>query len=109
MGLFEWIVLGQIMLLLYASNHITKQLGFIFEKLNEQTPIISIEDLVEREGLKYVKFTDIPLTGPAEGKDEDGFFVKRNYKDGKLNGVYEYYDNKGQLDSKRTYRNGELV
>lgn len=109
MGLFEWIILGQILLLLYASNHITKQLGFIFEKLNEQTPKVSIEDLVERDGLKYIKFTDVPLSGAAEGIDEDGFFVKRNYKDGLLNGAYEFYNDKGQLDSKRTYRNGKLV
>jgi|TARA_B110000263_G_scaffold250087_2_gene270404 antitoxin component YwqK of YwqJK toxin-antitoxin module len=109
MGLFEWIVLGQIVLLLYASNHITKQLGFIYEKLNEQTPKVSIEDLVERNGLKYIKFTDVPITGKVEGKDEDGFFVKKSYKDGELNGPYEYYDDEGQLGSKRTYRNGKLV
>ena len=60
-----------------------------------------MDDLVERDGLYYKKFTDVPFTGEVEGKKHQGFV-----KDGKRVGSWvEYHDN-GQLASKGAFENG---
>ena len=47
------------------------------------------------------------LNGVSEDYDKNGQLVsKATYKNGKLNGVYEEYDD-GQLVSKITYKNNE--
>jgi antitoxin component YwqK of YwqJK toxin-antitoxin module len=51
-----------------------------------------MEDLVERDGLHYKKFTDVPFTGEVTSKGEGSF------KDGKEDGPWVYY-----------YRNGQVV
>ena len=59
---------------------------------------VKYEDLVERDGLYYKKFTEVPFTGMVTG-DRQG-----SIKDGKWDGPYvSYYDN-GQLDWKGTIR-----
>ena len=66
------------------------------------------DDLVERNGIFYKKFTDKPYSGYVEGEDKDGYIVKGNYKDGKEEGVYERYYKNGQLEEKGTYKYGKL-
>ena len=57
-----------------------------------------MDDLVERDGLHYKKFTDVPFTGKVTGKTQELF------KDDKKHGLYvSYYDN-GQLSFKGTYK-----
>ena len=52
---------------------------------------LTMDDLVEREGLFYKKFTDVPFTGVVKGKEQGRF------KDGRKDGKWmEYYDS-GQL------------
>ena len=47
-----------------------------------------MRDLVEREGLFYKKFTDVPFTGKTTGQTQG------TYKDGVLDGPYvSYYNN----------------
>ena len=83
------------------------------------------DDLVEREGLLYKKFTDVPYTGMITGKsqgsikngkwdgtvvtyDENGqLLIKENYKNGKLNGNWVAYDENGQLWIKQSFKNGK--
>ena len=59
------------------------------------------DDLVEREGLLYKKFTDIPFTGKTTGQTQE------TYKDGVIDGSCEYYFASGQLGEKGTYANGK--
>ena len=49
------------------------------------------EDLVQRNGLYYQKFSDIPFTGKIESKiTGTGYFI-----DGKRNGTWIYYHQNG--------------
>ena len=86
----------------------------------------TMDDLVERDGLFYKEFTDVPftgnLTGKSQGKIKNGkkegpwvgyyktgqLFAKENYKDGKREGPWVSYYKNGQLESKRTFKNGKL-
>ncbi|MDG2313138.1 MAG: hypothetical protein P8M15_03800 [Alphaproteobacteria bacterium] len=65
-------------------------------------------DLVKRNGIYYKKYTDKPYSGSVKGTDEFGYIVKGNYKDGKEEGVWEFYYDNGQIYSKPTYKDGKL-
>ena len=56
--------------------------------------ICEIYDLVEREGLYYKKFTDVPFTGKVEGKEQGSF------KDGEKDGSWITYHDNAQLCNK---------
>jgi hypothetical protein len=59
------------------------------------------DDLVQRDGVYYKKFSDVPFTGKVTG------LHKGNYKNGKREGVWTHcYDN-GQLLIKSNYENGK--
>ena len=62
---------------------------------------LEFKDLVERDGLYYQKFTDIPFTGKVTGRDQGSF------KNGKRDGPWVSYHPNGQLDYKGTYRDGK--
>ena len=62
---------------------------------------IIFDDLAEREGLFYKKFTDVPFTGKTTGQTQE------TYKDGVIDGPCEYYFASGQLGEKGTYANGK--
>ena len=85
----------------------------------------TMDDLVEREGTYYKKFTDVPFTGQVEGKRQGSFkngkhegtwvrywdngqlMFKGDYKNGEAEGSHErYYDN-GQVKAKGDYKNGK--
>ena len=60
-----------------------------------------MDDLVEREGIYYEKFTDVPFSGKVTGKTT-GRFVN-----GKFEGSFiGYYDN-GQLKTRGNYVDGK--
>jgi len=61
----------------------------------------TFDDLVERDGIYYKKFSDVPFSGKLTGKD------KGLIKNGKREGVWFSYWNNGQLWSKGNYKNGE--
>ena len=63
---------------------------------------LTMDDLVQREGLHYQKFTDVPFTGEI-----DEGLVMGNFRNGKKDGLWgEYYKN-GQLRTKGEYQNGK--
>ena len=63
---------------------------------------VTYDDLVERNGLYYQKFTDVPFTGKTTGQRQGSF------RDGKKHGSWvDYYDN-GQLFEKGTFKNGDF-
>ncbi len=64
----------------------------------------TFDDLVERDGLYYKKFTDTPFTGKITGNYEQG-----SIKDGKRVGIWVLYYANGQLWSKGEWKNGKAV
>ena len=83
------------------------------------------DDLVEREGLWYKKFTDVPFTGEITGDiqgslkngekegdwvwyhENDQLWMKQNYKDDEKDGAWIRYYANGQLEYKGNYKNGK--
>ena len=63
--------------------------------------ICEIYDLVEREGLYYKKFTEVPFTGKVDGKGQGSF------KDGEKDGSWVRYWDNVQLMTKGDYKNGK--
>ena len=62
---------------------------------------VTLDDLVETDGLFYKKSTDVPFTGKVTGQEQGTF------KNGKKEGPWvEYWDN-GRLQSRIFYKNGE--
>ena len=59
------------------------------------------DDLVERDGLYFNKFTDTRFTGKVSGKKQG------EIKDGILEGEWVNYFGNGQLYGKGSYKNGE--
>tara|TARA_Y100001934_G_C11952003_1_gene585361 strand:+ start:108 stop:644 length:537 start_codon:yes stop_codon:yes gene_type:complete len=57
-------------------------------------------DLVERNGLYYKKFSDVPFTGKTNGQ------FQQTFKDGKRQGYQETYYKNGQLNSKTNWKDG---
>ena len=64
---------------------------------------IDSEDLVERDGLLYEKFTDKPFTGKSTGLKQG------KIKEGNKEGAWlEYYEN-GQLRLRRNYKDRRIL
>ena len=84
-----------------------------------------MDDLVEREGIYYEKFADIPFSGEITGEEKgsiengqrEGAWVsyhvtgqlsyKGNYKNGKTDGAWIRHWENGKLYSKGNYKNGK--
>ena len=62
----------------------------------------TIADLVQRDGLYYKKFTDVPFTGKVTGNQQG------SVKNGKEEGAWAYYFSDGHLSAKGNYKSGEL-
>ena len=60
-----------------------------------------MDDLVEREGLYYEKFTDVPFTGKVTGRRQGSF------ESGKKDGAWVWYHENGQLWFKGNYKNNK--
>ena len=85
----------------------------------------TMDDLVEREGIYYKEFTDVPFTGNITGKKQGtirngkkvgpwGMYWttgkvmdKGTYKDGKKEGLWISYHDNGQLWWKGTFKDGK--
>ena len=86
---------------------------------------LDYKDLVERDGVYYKKFTDIPFTGKVTGQEQgsikngkkEGSWIaywengqllyKCDFKNGNLDGSYISYWDNGQLLSKGNWKNGK--
>ena len=66
------------------------------------TEICDCNDLVERKGLFYKKFSDVPFTGKVTGKGQG------ELKDGKKDGPWIRYHDTGQLEDNGTYKDGKM-
>ena len=68
------------------------------------------DKLVERDGITYEVNSTTPFTGSSVEYHDNGQLEKRgNYKNGKQDGLFEFFNENGNLTSTQTYRNGELV
>ena len=85
----------------------------------------TMDDLVQRDGIYYKKFSDVPFTGEVEGKsqgrvkngkrdgpwvnyrDDEQLWSKGDFKNGKKEGFWIYYWENGQLHKKGEYKNGK--
>ena len=54
---------------------------------------LTIDDLVERDGLYYKRFTDVPFTGVIKSGKKQGSF-----KNGKKEGEWVFYKRDGTVD-----------
>ena len=61
---------------------------------------VTLTDLVERNGLYYEKFTDVPFTGKLIGSPQGSF------KNGQREGAWVNYYENGQLEYKGNYKDG---
>ena len=62
---------------------------------------LELKDLVERDGIYYKKFSDVPFTGKITGQYQGTF------KNGKINGSWVSFFDNGQLMHKGNYKNGK--
>ena len=65
----------------------------------------TMDDLVERDGLYYEKFTDVPFSGEVTGRQQGSF------KNGKEEGPLVHYTSDGTVDEELTgtFKNGVKV
>ena len=61
-----------------------------------------MDDLVQREGLYYKKFTEVPFTGEITGQ-----MLQGQFESGKEEGSQVWYHDNGQLFGKGDYKNGK--
>ena len=62
---------------------------------------VTLGDLVEREGIYYQKFTDVPFTGEVTGQEQGSF------KNGKRDGAWVGYNEDGQLWYEGKFKSGK--
>ena len=100
-------------------------LFFSISSISSPTWGETMSDLIDREGIYYTKFSDVPFTGEVEGlyqgkfkngkKDGSWFkyringqlYFKGDYRNGKREGCWFFYYMHGQLLSKGDYKNGK--
>ena len=61
---------------------------------------VDAKDLVERNGVYFKKFTEVPFTGKTTGKTQGSF------RNGKKHGPWVSYHDNGKLESKGTHKDG---
>ena len=72
--------------------------------------VIPEVETVTKDGLVYHQSSTEPFTGIVEDFHENGQLeVRKNFTDGKQDGLWEFFDEDGNLTKTLTYRNGELV
>ena len=69
---------------------------------------LTMDDLVERGGLYYKKFTNVPFTGQVSHFENGWLNEKRTFRNGKDDGLLEWYYESGQLRGQFNYKDGEL-
>jgi hypothetical protein len=62
----------------------------------------TLDDLVEREGLYYKKFSDVPFSGKITG------IIQSSFKNGKKEGAWISCHGNGQLFFKGVHKDGKI-
>ena len=77
---------------------------------NTETPKKEVppDRLVQRRGITYEINSQTPFTGSSVSYYENGQLeVRENYKDGKVEGLYEGYYENGQLEERGNLKDGK--
>ena len=76
-----------------------------------QEPEVVTGPFLVREGITYYQDTDELVTGTVEVVygDSGQLLSTGNYKDGELDGLWEYFNRDGNLTETVTYRNGTVI
>ena len=70
---------------------------------------VPIDKLVERNGITYEVNSNTPFTGSSVSYFENGELqYRRNFKDGKHEGLWESFDEEGNLTKTEEYKDGVL-
>ena len=70
----------------------------------------SFDQLVKRQGIYYEVNSQTPFSGRVVSYHENGQVeFRRNFKDGKIEGLSEWYNENGQLLDKNCYKNDVIV
>ena len=83
-------------------NRYTLILTFLLSLISFPSLGMDFNDLVERDGLYYEKFTDTPFTGNVSGTEQGSL------RKGMREGEWDRYNDNGQLEKKGTFKNGKL-
>ena len=70
----------------------------------------TMDDLVFRDGISYLKFSDVPFTGKVTGRGQEfdpPVESQGSFKNGKREGAWVYYHDNGQLWFKSNFKNGK--
>jgi len=68
---------------------------------------VEFDELVERDGFYYKKFTDVPFTGRGTRHEHHGrLLTKGTFKNGRYGGLWVYYNDAGDLRRTGVYWNG---
>ena len=79
--------------------------GLLLSVHSYSQEVIPEVETVTRDGLIYHQDTNKPVTGIVEEFHENGQLMGRgNFIDGKREGLFEYFDEDGNLTDTRTYR-----
>ncbi len=62
---------------------------------------VTWSDLVEREGIFYKKFSDVPFTGKTTGE------IQGSFRNGKKDGPWVRYWSNGRIRTKGIYKDGK--
>ena len=89
--------------------------------MTKKPETVKEEDLIKRkDGLYYKKYTKIPFTGTSEQFHTNGQLnIRENYKNGQLrirqnyktrkrDGLWEYFDEEGNLIKSENWNKGRL-
>jgi len=70
---------------------------------------VNVNDLVQRDGIYYKKFSDVPFTGEVDELSASGYFwLKGKLENGERVGVwFLYYTTNGQLAVRGNHKNGK--
>ena len=71
---------------------------------------VSTNDLIWKKGILYKKYSRTPFTGcSVEYHDNGQLEEKGNWKDGKLEGLSEFYDEEGNLTKTEERKDGKRI
>ena len=82
-------------------NQTTLILTFVLSHVSFPSLGVEFNDLVERDGLYYEKFTDVPFTGEVTGKRQGSM------RNGMKEGEWKFYYGDNALKAKGTYKQGK--
>ena len=88
--------------MIFADMYLVKYFSMFLALAVSPVQAVTMSDLVQRDGLFFEKFSDVPFTGSVEGKNASGGtafpgYVKGEIVEGVEQGTWRGYHDNGQL------------